>query len=119
MIDDEKILASLISCPTVRSAAESCGISEEVIYSRLRDNSFCSRYDDLKLQLLQETIDTLQKQISLAVNVLVEVAEDDTNPSGSRVSASEAIFRNFVRLDEHSNVLRRLAALEASVLKGE
>ena len=53
------------------------------------------------------------------MDVLAEVAADDANPSGSRVTAAEAIFRNFVRLDEHVNIQRRLVALEQTILKGE
>ena len=37
--NDEIILASLLSTPTIRAAAAACGVSESVIYSRLKDPS--------------------------------------------------------------------------------
>ena len=119
MISDELILTALVANPTIKAAAESIGVSEETVYSRLRDEAFNQRYSDCKLELLQECVDKLQKQIAVAVDTLVEVASDDTAKENCRVSAAEAIIRNFCRLDEHTNIIRRIAKLEEELMKGE
>ena len=50
--NDEIILASLLSTPTIRAAAAACGVSESVIYSRLKDPEFKERYDRERREIL-------------------------------------------------------------------
>lgn len=119
LISDEMILQGLLTCPTVRAAAKSIGVSEECIYLRLRDDDFNERYTQAKLELLQDCVDTLQKNITVAIDVLRSVAEDDTAKEHTRVAASEAIIRNFCRLDEHTNILRRITNLENIMEEGK
>ena len=62
---DEKILAALIASPTIRAASEACGISETVIYGRLRDDVFRQRYDAARLELLDAATAILQNAVKL------------------------------------------------------
>lgn len=119
MISDELILSALMASPTIKASAESIGVSEETIYSRLRDDDFNQRYNIKKMELLQDNLDTLQKKITIAIDTLAEIASDDTARDTARVNASEAIIRNFVRLDEHTNIIRRITLLEEEMLKGD
>ena len=106
MISDELILTGLLANPTIRAAANSLEVSEKTIYERLRDSEFRKRYADAKLELLQDSVDALQKDISIAIDTFRTVAQDDTAKESARISAAEGIIRNFCRLDEHANILR-------------
>ena len=57
---DELIIAALLSNPTVRAAAAVCGISETQIYSRLRKPAFKEKYDQARLELLQQSTGYLE-----------------------------------------------------------
>ena len=50
--NDEIILAALLSTPTVRAASQACGVSESVIYSRLKEPDFRERYDKERREML-------------------------------------------------------------------
>lgn len=98
---DEKILAALIASPTIRAASEACGISETVIYGRLRDDVFRQRYDAARLELLDAATATLQKKITAAIDVISEIAEDAETAPQIRLNAATAILQNAVKLTEY------------------
>lgn len=115
-IDDEKILAALISCGSVRTAAKSANISESTIRNRLCDPVFRERYEIAKAAILQESCDALTARLTLAIDTLSAVLEDNQNAATVRISAADAVLRHGLRYIEAANILRRLEALE-EVLK--
>lgn len=121
MISDEMIISGLLANPTIAKAAETLDISEETIYSRLRDSDFCKRYNDCKLQMLNDSVDALRNKLALAINTLAEIASDDTARESARVSAATQIISNFIRLDEHTNIVLMIKELaeEMEGLKNE
>lgn len=115
MINDEKIIAGLLANPTITKTAEVLGISEETIYSRLRDADFSKKYDECMVEMLGDSVKSLQKKIQLAVDTFAEIASDNTCKDSARVSASDSIIKNFVRLDEHFYILRKLEQIETEL----
>ena len=113
-IDDEKILAALIACGSVRAAAKSASVSEGTIRNRLSDPDFRERYETAKTAILQESCDALTARLTLAVDSLSDVIEDDNSPVTAKISASDSILRHGLKYLEAANILRRLDALEAA-----
>ena len=113
--NDEIILASLLSTPTIRAAAAACDVSESVIYSRLKDPEFKERYDGARREMLIQSAAALQSHLNAAIEALGEIVNDkDVNPQ-TRLNAAEAIIRNTLKLTERTDVLNRLDELAITV----
>ena len=109
--NDELILASLLSTPTIRAAAAACGVSESVIYSRLKEPDFKDRYDRERREMLTQSAAALQTHLGAAIEAMGEIVSDkETNPQ-TRLNAAEAVIRNTLKLTERTDVLDRLERL--------
>ena len=111
-ISNEKIMAALIACGSVRAAARAVGVSETTVRARLNDPDFRKEYETAKGAVLEEACDSLSARLTHAVDVLVEVLDNTQTPATVRVSAADSLLRHGLRYVEVANVLRRLDALE-------
>lgn len=110
--NDELIISALISTSTTRAAAAACGVSESVIYSRLKNPEFREKYDRARREVLIQSASALQGHLTAAIEAMGEIVNDrDTNPQ-TRLNAAEAVLRNTLKLTERVDVLDRLEALE-------
>ena len=114
MIDDEKILAALLTAGSVRKAAQITDISESTVRNRMADPEFRGKYDKLRGDLLQEATAGLTAKLESATGTMTEIMEDGQNPASVRVSAADAVLRHALRYVEAADILRRLDALEAA-----
>lgn len=91
-LNDEKLVAALIAHNSVRAAAEAVGVSESVIYERMKDGDFMSLYDRARTDLLRGCVGKLSAQMGGAVDVIASVMNDaDANPA-VRVQAARQIL---------------------------
>lgn len=109
---DEIILTALLTHGTIRQAAAACGISESVIYSRLRDENFRSEYDRQRRQLVSGATAALQARLCEAVETMGEIMQNSQNGAQTRLNACEAILRNSLKMTEQTDILERLDKLE-------
>lgn len=109
---DERVIAALLASPTVKAAAEACGVSERRIYARLQKPEFRERYDKARHDLLDHATARLQGRTGEAVETMADVMNDPKNPPQTRLNAAEAIVRNTLKLTEQGDILARLDALE-------
>lgn len=110
--NNEQILAALVATGSVRAAAKAVGVSETTIRTRLNDPDFRAEYEKAKSEILTEACDALGARLTLAVDVLCDVLENDATPAAVKVSAASDILRHGLRYIEAANILRRLDALE-------
>ena len=111
-ISNEKIMAALIACGSVRAAARAVGVSETTVRARLNDPDFRKEYETAKGAVLEEACDSLSARLTHAVDVLVEVLDNTENAATVRVSAADSLLRHGLRYIEMGNILLRLDALE-------
>lgn len=109
---DEAIIAALLSNATVRAASAACGVSERVIYTRLKEPEFKARYDKARLELLEQHSNRLQQHIGSAIEEMAAIATDKENSAQVRLNASEAIIRTSLKLTEQVDILQRIEKLE-------
>lgn len=109
---DERVIAALLTSPTVKAASEQCGVSERQIYARLNKPAFHERYDKARHDLLDHATAQLQGRTGEAVETMAEVMNDPKNPPQTRLNAADAIIRNGLKLTEQADILQRLDALE-------
>lgn len=111
-LNDETILASLISCGSVRRAAKAAECSETTIRARLADTEFKAQYTVAKTAILDEACDALTARLTRAIDTLCDVLDNAENAATVRVSAADALLRHGLRYIEVANILPRLSALE-------
>ena len=97
---------------TIRAAADSLGVSESYLYSRLKNEQFKKRYDDSRDKILQHSVLRLQSGISDAIETITMIMNDAENSPQVRLNAAETILRNCLRLTEQVDILHRIEALE-------
>ena len=110
--NDERLIAALLSHTTVRAACEALGIGETQAYARLRDPAFRSKYERARRELLEQSTSALQGRISEAIDTMGEIMADPETPAQTRLNAATAIIGNALKLNEQTDVLSRLEALE-------
>lgn len=115
--NDEKIIVALLLKPTIKEAAEHCGVSESLIYTRLKNESFKEKYEAERRKLLETNTAKLQGHISSAVDAMGEIVSDTSNAPQIRLNAADAIIRNSLKLTEQTEILRRLDELEKNINK--
>ena len=111
-ISNAQIMAALVACGSVRTAAKAVGCSETTIRTRLTDPDFRAQYETAKGAVLQEACDSLSARLTHAVDALYRVLDDDSAPDTVKVTAADAILRHGLRYVETANIIRRLDALE-------
>ena len=111
-INDEKVLAALISCGSVRKAAERSGVVCICHNKKTQYRRFRAKYEALKNNILTEACDSLTARLTLAIDTLCSVAEDETQNASIRVSASDSILRHGLRYVELAQIKTRLDRIE-------
>lgn len=109
---DERIIISLLRCPTVKEAAADCEMSVKQIYNKLNQPEFREKYDNARREVLEQTTASLQSVLGDAMLKLWEIANDPENAPQLQINACEAFIRNLLKLTEQTDIIRRLDALE-------
>lgn len=112
---DEKIIAALLSCPTIRAAAKVCHVSEAKIYERLKTHEFNDKYDEARRDILRQSAAYIQGNVNDAIKKIREIMDDPNAAPQTQLNAAEAIIRNSVKLTELTDVLSDLAELKKAV----
>ena len=108
----EEAITSLMSFPTIQLAADNAGISSRTMHRLLVNPEFQQQYRASKRETLDAAISKLQQAAFNAVEVLVEVANQQDTNSSSRVSAARAIIETALKASAIEDIERRLAELE-------
>lgn len=117
-MNDEKIIAGLLSNPTVAEAAKSLGLTPQTVYNRLRDDAFRVRYAEARQQVLTEDCYKLQSYLSAVIDQIYGVAIDETGTATQiRLNACDMLLRHCYRLTEITDILSRLEKLEAALVQ--
>ena len=91
--DQLKAIMALLEHATVEKAARACGTHKNTIYKWLREDvQFQDAWREARQKAFSATVARLQAASSGAVDTLVDIAEDPTQPGAARVSASRTIL---------------------------
>jgi hypothetical protein len=105
-------IIALINEPTIKKAADACGVGERTLYTWLGQEAFSREYRKARRVAFAQAISMTQKYTPMAVQTLAKVTADATAPHAAKVSAATALLkfsRESIELDE---VVGRLTALE-------
>ena len=111
-VKDEVVLAALISSPSIKAASLACGLCETQIFARLRDPEFSKLYKQARRDILAGCTAAVQSQLGEAVETIAGSMRDEKTPAQTRLAAAESLLRNALKLNEHSDFVERLEAVE-------
>lgn len=111
-IKDEILIAHLISCRTIKEAAEKAGVGETTLHARLKNPEFVRKYRAACLDLLNDHAAEMHKNMGAAVDVQREIMDDRDNPPQIRLNAANEILRIGLAITDKVNILSMLQELE-------
>ena len=91
-VDDEIIIAALVTHRTIKEAAASCGITERTVYNRMRDAKFELLYKCARTDLLRATVSEATKQVQDALGVIGEIMHSEDASAQVRLNAAQMIL---------------------------
>ena len=113
-LNQEKVIAGLLSQPTIALAAGKSGVSEATIYRWLREDvHFKDAYQAARKEVVSHAIVQAQKSANNAVNCLISVMNDPEAPASARVTASRVTLDFALRGLEVEDLDARIGVLEA------
>lgn len=114
----ELAIAALLTTPTIKEAAEKCGMGENTLLSWLKIPEFAEQYKEAKRQVLDVAINRLQTIAGEAVECLRDVLTNQDNPASARVSAAKSVLELSAKAVEIEDISTRLDELEKTITKG-
>lgn len=114
-VSDEEIIAALFSCGSNRDAAAALGLSEKALYERLKKPDFKSKLAQAKDDILQAATNRAESRLNAAIDTMDEIMRNEENPVSVRLSASEALVRQTLKLIELVDVTKRMDEIEAAI----
>lgn len=93
-ISDEQIIAALLNSGSISQAAAQTGLSARAIYDRMGYREFKAAYSAAKADIVRQAVLSLNRNLSAAVDVVMEIMSDEENPAATRLQAAKMIIEN-------------------------
>ena len=108
----EKALTALMTNPTIKGAAEKCGIAEKTLHAWLKEEDFASRVREAQEEVTRQAIGRILLSIGRSIETLEDIMQDATNNASPRVAAARTLLDYGFKVYELQTVQQRLEALE-------
>jgi hypothetical protein len=105
-------IVALVNEPTIRKAAEVCGVGERTLYTWLDQPAFQAAYRKARREAFAQAMGLVHKYAPLAVGTLATIASDKSAPHSARVSASTGLLKFSRESLELDDVVARVEQLE-------
>jgi DNA-binding MurR/RpiR family transcriptional regulator len=105
-------IINLLTEPTIKGAAEKTGISEATLWRWMQDDDFKEQYRDAKRETVGHATAKLRHGMTVAVDALVEMAENKKTPAVARASACRTLLEFGMKAHENEDLQERVEALE-------
>lgn len=112
--EDIAVLA-LLTEPTMVKAAEKAGVSEATLWRWTQQEGFQQKYNEAKNQAIAQATARLRQAMTVAVDTLVEIAQDRKAQAMARVVASKTILESAMKAHEMEDLNVRLAKVEENL----
>ena len=113
-------VAALLGQPSVKRAADACGVPERTLYRWLgEDPAFAAAYRSARRQAFGHAVSLAQQYAALAVNALVKMLGDPACGNSAKVAAATNLLkfaRESIELDE---LVGRIETLESAGRDGQ
>jgi transposase-like protein len=108
---DIAILA-LLTEKTMKEAAEKAGISEATLWRWMQEDQFKEKYQEAKSQAVAHVTARLRQSMTVAVDALMEMAENKKTPAMARATACRTLLEFGFKAHEIENLQQRFEQLE-------
>ena len=109
---DSALISALLTCPTIKLASESVGLSEQAVYSRLRKPDFREKLQNARNDQFQVISSKLEDANFKALDTLINILDDKEGSAGVRVRASQTLLDLSLKNREQIDVISRIENLE-------
>ena len=106
------MISALLSCPTIKLASESVGLSEQAVYSRLRKVDFREKLQSARNDQFQVISSKLEDANFKALDTLINILDDSEASAGIKVKASQTLLDLSLKNREQIDVISRIENLE-------
>ena len=113
----ELFMKALLQGKTIKSAAETVGVTEQTAHTYLKDPTFKAEYRQLKSDALQEATDYIQSVTRAAGEVLFQQMNNRKASPRTKIDAAQRLIEFALRIRQENEVLQRIEALEAKLEK--
>lgn len=111
-LKQEKVIDAMLRCKTLKEVSEETKTPPRTLYTMLKDNDFKTKLNDAKSTMLTQAISKLNYYTSICVDILANIALDETQNGQIRVSACRGLLDMTVKLNEQVDIVARLNVLE-------
>ena len=111
-LQDEEIIAALISEGSIKGAAASLKCQTRTLYERMKKPEFKELYTQAKGEILKTATAKLQGHLCGAIDTLAEIMKDEETAKQTRVNSAVSILQYGARFTEATDIIERLEAIE-------
>jgi hypothetical protein len=115
-LNKERIAMNLLTCPTIKEAAEKSGISEPTLYRLRKNTEFQAILQIVKSEIFNDAIQKAQGYCIESLEVLRTIMNDSAATDSSRVSAARTVLELGLHVYEQENIIQKLDELERRLL---
>lgn len=108
----QRALAALMACSSVKQAAQLAGVGERTIKTYRADPVFQAAYKAALDEQLADGLRRSRQSMGTALDTLEGVMKDKTAPPQARVSAAKAALDTALKLTEQLDLVEKLDELE-------
>ena len=111
-VTDSALISALLTCPTIKLASESVGLSEQAVYSRLRKPDFREKLQNARNDQFQVISSKLEDANFRALDTLINILDDKEVSAGVKVRASQTLLDLSLKNREQADIISRIQSLE-------
>lgn len=111
----EKLIAALLIHNTFDEAAKAAGISAATCWRWRKDPEFQERYREAKERMLAGAVHALHNSALVFATTLRDVCLDSNANANAKATAARHGLEALLKISEHTEILRRLDALETTL----
>lgn len=117
-LKQEKAIIALMTQPTLQEAAQSIGVSYVTINNWLKNPFFNQEFKRMRDKSLDSALGKIQNSSNNAVNVLIDIMNDESKNANVRVNAAKIIIDFSMRIRD-SDVAIQLEKLTQLIKTGK
>lgn len=109
---DNQLISALLSSPTIKSASDVVGLSEQAVYSRLRKPDFRAKLQNARDTQFQVISSKLEDANFRALDTLLQILDDREVSAGIKVRAAQTLLDLSLKNREQADIIARIQTLE-------
>lgn len=107
-------LLAMLEAGIISIAAKTANISEATAHKWL-NGGLSDVLEEMRLEMIESALNRIQVACSSAVETMLEILNDKSNPASIRLRASTTILDTTLKIREQQQIIDKLEALEERI----